>query len=468
MGLIKYLIKKVPGVLPTFRKCDGYRRMFMHFSTINKENIELSQKKLSKLTYRDLFRLHYILKTAEYNKVMLQIEDLNTKRLRSQGRIKISFILYDSAMWCGNLLYEQFAEDSRFDTEVLLCEPAGMLSTSSAKQNFLNGEKKFRNAGINVRILPLNQVYHPDADILFYLTPYFDILNKGLRFENIPLTKLIAFVDYAMYTSGWWMEANNDFPMHYLAWREFVDTKCHLQDLMKLGYRQGAGVLYTGYPRMDTFFVNPEGHFEWKLVSPNAKKIIWAPHWSINGGVNYATFQKNYHWFYQYAKEHPDTTSWVIKPHPNLMFSAVQAGVFKTDSDFHAYMSAWNSLPNAKVETGAYYQDIFKTSDAMILDSGSFTTEYPYTHKPELFLTREGEHFSSVGQAVLDAEYTADGGDFKNIQEFIEDVVIKGKDSHKQKYEEVFQQYLDYYADLGRLASKSIYEEIIKDIISKN
>lgn len=471
MGLIKEAIKKIPGVVPVYRVSkeryqilDGYVRMLRKFGATSKEKILLNEDCLSKLTYQDLYQLHYILNSKQYNAVMKQIGNLNTKRLSYQERIKVSFILYDSAMWCGNLLYEQFKKDPRFDVEVLLCEPVGMLSTSSSKKNFLDGEEKLRNAGVNVRILPLNETYHPDADILFFLTPYFHLLNEGVRIERIPLSKLIVFVDYAMYTSAWWIHTKDVFPMHYLAWREFVDTRIHLEDLAKYGFRHGEGVVYTGYPRMDTFYIDSIGNYGWKLVTPNAKKIIWAPHWSINGGVNYATFQKNYLWFYDYAKEHPKTTSWVVKPHPNLMSSAVESGVFKTDNEFHAYINAWNLLPNAKVETGAYYQDIFKTSDAMILDSGSFTTEYPYTHKPELFLTREGEKFSAIGKAILNAEYTADGGDFTNIQKFIEDVVIKGKNSQKEKYEKIFKQHLDYRATLGKLASENIYEKIKEDI----
>lgn len=108
------------------------------------------------------------------------------------------------------------------------------------------------------------------------------------------------------------------------------------------------------------------------------QKIIWAPHWSINDGYLMATFHKNYKWFFDYAQKHPYTTSWVVKPHPNLMDSAIQSGIFKTEKAFQAYLNAWDNLPNAKVETGAYYQDIFKTSDAMILDSASFTGEYQY------------------------------------------------------------------------------------------
>ena len=100
-----------------------------------------------------------------------------------------------------------------------------------------------------------------------------------------------------------------------------------------------------------------------------------------------------------------------MKPHPNLCFAVIEAGLFKSEEDYLAYLQEWDSLPNAKVVTGGYYQDVFKTSDAMILDSASFIAEYQYTHKPMLFLTREGETFNPLGQRILDVSYTADGRD---------------------------------------------------------
>ena len=62
-----------------------------------------------------------------------------------------------------------------------------------------------------------------------------------------------------------------------------------------------------------------------------------------------------------------------------------------------------------------------------------------------------------------DAIYTADGADFNRIQDFIENVVIAGQDSHKEACEKVFKKYLDYYTDLGKLASESIYDEFLKE-----
>lgn len=445
------------------KKLSAYLKLCFHFKSFNKNDIKILQGSLPELNYQDLYQLHYILTPDQYNNVMHQIAQIDSQRFRNQDKVRISFVLLDSAMWCGNTLYETLSSNPRFQVNVLLCEPKYALA-KSAQQNFYNGAKKLKESGIDVKVVKYHDDFQSDADILFFLTPYFKDINKGLSPQNLPLTKLIAFVDYGLYTSDWGIKG--DFSIRYLAWREFVDTKCRLSDICRLLYRRGDGTVYTGYPRMDIFYSNTKPVYQWKMAEPHAKKIIWAPHWSIDSGIQYATFHKNYKFFYDYAKAHPTTTSWVVKPHPELMNSTVKTGIFKDDAGYRAYMAAWNSLPNAKVETGAYYQDIFRTSDAMILDSGSFTSEYRYTHKPELFLTRDTDRFSKIGQAVINAIYTVDGADVEGIQNFIENVVIHGDDTHKDACDRVFEEYLDYYSDLGTLASESIYDEFLKEFSS--
>lgn len=442
------------------KKINAFLKLYSKFSSLSRNSIELLPETLSNINYQDLYQLHYILDNQQYNQLMHQLENINTERLKHKNIIKISFVLLDSAMWCGDGLYKMLSANPRFKVDVLLCEPKYALSPS-AKMNFYAGAEKLKQSGICVNVVRFDDIFYPDADVLFFLTPYFKDINKGLSLNSLPLTKLIAFIDYGLYTSDWGIKG--DFSIRYIDWREFVDTKERRDDIIKFLYRKGDGVLYTGYPRMDLFYQTSKPMYQWKMVNSKAKKIIWAPHWSIDSGIKYATFHKNYKWFYQYAKSHPETTSWVVKPHPELMNSTVKTGIFENDNEYRSYMNAWNSLPNAQVEIGAYYQDIFRTSDAMILDSGSFTSEYRYTHKPEMFLTRETDQFSAIGQAVIDAIYTADGADFNRIQDFIENVVIAGQDSHKEACEKVFKKYLDYYTDLGKLASESIYDEFLKE-----
>jgi len=193
------------------------------------------------------------------------------------------------------------------------------------------------------------------------------------------------------------------------------------------------------------------------------KKIIWAPHWSIKGGINQATFQWNYQLMYEFAKDYPET-SWVVKPHPTLCFSAVKENVFSSTDEYEAYLKQWDELPNAQVYTGAYYQAIFATSDGMIHDSGSFIAEYQYTQKPMIFMTREEEKFNEVGKAILEASYLVDGKDLEGIAALIQKIFIEGDDFKATERKAVFDKYLNYPKTNGMLASEFIYHSIADEL----
>lgn len=433
-------------------------KLYSKFHTLRKKNILITEEKLHTLVYEDLYDIHYILSQNEYSHVMKQIISMDIAVLQTKGKIKLSFVLYDSAMWCGDLLYQLFDKDPRFEVNVILSRRKDIVSEAAIRA-FEEGARKLRQAGLKVTVVLPDDDYKVDSDILFFLTPYLYVLHKAFQPENLPVTVLVAFVTYGLeITKG---GADFGHKIRYFTWHEFADTQLYKKNIAKYEYRGDEGVIFTGYPRMDTFYVNNVGNYKWKMVSARAKKFIWAPHWSINDGYLMATFQKNYKWFFDYAQKHPFTTSWVVKPHPNLMDSAIQSGIFKTENDFQSYLDAWDNLPNAKVETGAYYQDIFKTSDAMILDSASFTGEYQYVHKPELFLMRGTDYFNEIGHAILDDIYKANGDDFSAIQSFIDGVISGERTVKSQK---AFDCYLDYYHINGKLASEGIYEAVIKEI----
>ncbi|MBR0061021.1 MAG: CDP-glycerol glycerophosphotransferase family protein, partial [Selenomonadaceae bacterium] len=121
---------------------------------------------------------------------------------------------------------------------------------------------------------------------------------------------------------------------------------------------------------------------------------------------------------------------------------------------------AWDDLPNARVYTGAYYQDVFATSDGMIHDSCSFTAEYQYANKPMIYLTRDTQKFNKLGEEILKISYLVDGKDFDAIAAMIQRVIIEGDDYRAADRKKVFDKYLNYPKMNGMLASEYIYRSI--------
>ena len=124
-----------------------------------------------------------------------------------------------------------------------------------------------------------------------------------------------------------------------------------------------------------------------------------------------------------------------------------------------AYYQRWKDLPNGQLEEG-YYTDLFLTSDAMIHDSVSFTTEYLYTRKPTMFLVRDehtADHWNSFGIKCFDLHYHANQP--LDVEAYIKDVVIGGNDPKATERAEFYRNYL--YPKDGVMPSQKIVDTIM-------
>ena len=424
----------------------------------------LSIQSFCDMTYEYFNFLSNVAPKDDYNAFMEKVFKASAKMIRRKDKIKLGFVLYLSAEWCGDDLYYQFVNDKRFETNIFLCRRLGGGTDNELfHKDFLRGIEQFKSH--NLKVVPVDEINTdvPAQDVLIFLIPYFAKLPRVFRPANMTVKTLMAHIPYsfdiAIRSRGYYNRA-----MFHTAWRLFFSSKIGLEVYALYNSVELQRGIYSGYPRMDIFFDKKASfQFEWKMTHPDAKKIIWAPHWSINGVTNYATFQWNYKFMYEFAKAHPEI-SWVVKPHPGLFFAAVDNGVFPSTEKFKEYLQAWDDLPNAQVYTGAYYQAVFATSDGMIHDSGSFIAEYQFVDKPMIFLTRAGEKFNGVGHAILEASYLVDGKDFDAIAKMIQKVFVKGDDYKAAQRREVFDKYLNYPKATGMLASEFIYHSIADEL----
>ena len=418
----------------------------------------------AQVTYADLEAILRV-KGRETYEALFEKSIQNNLEILRHKKIKVVFLLYDASMWIGDNLYRLLEKDDRFDVEVVF----------SPRQNQKVTPLGLKNDAQGVEMLRKNHLYveedreedrhsEIDADILIWCDPYPRVRTRKFHIENIPLTKLMVIIPYCFTREDSEEALKRKFNnlMYHFAWIVFADTKYLQEVLEKYSDAGNRRVDYSGYPKMDAMYSSEHPAFIWKLCSKNAKKIIWSPHWSIHQIPRVSTFLLNYKFFYEYAKANPETTSWVVKPHPNLLFSAVCEGGFSSHEEAKAYFDAWNQLPNAQVVLGGNYSDLFKTSDAMINDSGSFMTEYQYVHKPMLHLERKEPN--DFGYRIKEILYRARGDDYKGIEAFINDVVIGGKDVMKEKREAFFEKELDYQKVNGCLASVYIYRKLVQAI----
>jgi hypothetical protein len=438
--------------------CDDFKRLS---KILPKETcMDLMARVFSELTYDHLAKLSDMLSKDDYNDLAARIFKISAEKIRRKDKIKIGFFFENPSKWCGDELYNLFARDKRFEPTVFFF-PIGDELT---RKEFVISLEKFKSHGLNIFEIKRAGEDLPAQDVLIQISPY-DNVPQSFRLINLKLTTLMAHFNYGISVTQ--RTGFYNWSFFRVLWRIFFSSLISMADCQKackVGMPRG---VYSGYPRMDIFFKrDTDFHFDWKMARPNAKKIIWAMHHTVLEhpySLNYATFQWNYKFMYEFAKVHPEI-SWVVKPHPFLPSRAVSAKIFPSIEACKEYFQKWDDLPNAQVYMGAYYQAIFATSDGMIQDCSSFIGEYQYVNKPMIYLTRPEKLFNELGKKILEASYLVDGKDLDGIAALMQRIFIKGDDYKAAERKEVFDKYLNYPEYNDMLASEFIYKTIADEL----
>lgn len=399
-------------------------------------------------SYVDLFNTFKL----PYLDLLKKVHKSNIIRIKNKNKIKIAFQIACLAEWIGDELVSLFIKNPKFDVMVVIT----WQTNTNREEEMTLLHNHFKESGLPYCFAD-GSIHPGDFDIILYTSPYAFVMENWHESE-IPLSTLVCYIPYGFYVANIQGMQYNLF-LHNICWKKFLLQKEDyiLQD--KYCGIGSYGTVFSGYPKMDKL-LDPECKktAKWKCTNNNVKKIIFAPHHSINETPFVSTFDTNYMFFLEYASEHTNTTSWVFKPHPLLGLSCVKNGVFSSLEEWDLYCQTWDTLPNAKFVEGEY-MPWFASSDAMILDSMSFISEYLYVDKPALFLTRENEGFNEYGIQVLKAYYHSKGDDYNSIMKFIE-FYIKNDNKHTIR-KEIFNNLLDYNRINGVSATEFIYNNIV-------
>ena len=436
--------------------CDDFYQLS---KTLPRETcLELMAQTFADMTYDHLANLSYMLNVDDYNDLLARIFEISAEKICRKDKIKVGFFFENPSKWCGDELYNLFAQNERFEPTVFFYAFGDELT----RKEFIVSLDKFKSRGLNIFEIKKSDSEVPTQDVLIQISPY-DNGPLALRLINLKVTTLMVYINYGISVTP-----RTGFYKGYffrVLWRIFFSSLISMEHCQKINNMMRG--FFSGYPRMDIFFnKNADLHFDWKKTRPDAKKIIWAPHHSViesPNSIHYATFRWNYKFMYEFAKSHPEI-SWVVKPHPFLLSRAVSAKIFPTIEVCKEYFQKWDDLPNAQVYYGAYYQAVFATSDGMIQDSSSFVGEYQYVNKPMIYLMRDEKKFHKLGEKILKASYLVDGKDLDGIAAMIQKVFIEGDDYKAAQRKEVFDKYLNYPKINGMLASEFIYKNIAGEL----
>jgi hypothetical protein len=265
-----------------------------------------------------------------------------------------------------------------------------------------------------------------DADVVFFQQPW------GM--ENLPRRlvsrSLGAYMHYGFILMANDQQHYNMGSFHPYLWRYFAQTEAHRELQLKNDPSAYDRISVTGYPKLDVYFSEPGESDVWAGPRNGTIRIVYAPHHSVGRrSLGMSTFGWNHQTMLNLARTTPGT-QWVYKPHPNLRYKVAQNKIMTRD-EYITYEESWSGLPNAAVYDSGRYFDIFRSSDVLITDCGSFLAEYLPTGAPIIWLASANSvGFNPVGRSLAEAYYKADS--LESLQNVFTRVVMDGHDPLKE------------------------------------
>jgi len=395
-------------------------------------------------------------------------QERKIEQICSQETCRVVFFLQTPSVWKYDALYWKLAKSEKFKPLVVV-SPYNVHLNYDKQECFRvmkQTEEFAQESGYNYvsaydwkahKWRNIKKQYCPD--VVFFTKPYKDTLPAYHIYNFLDTLTLYMPYGINLLTN---FHNNYELPFHSLLWKFLLETEFQRQYAEAYEKSHGDNVEIVGTLSEEKLMqADYEPKDVWKLQAKEKKRIIWAPHHTVDYLFNFSNFLNYCEDMLRLAEKYKDDIQIAFKPHPVLKFKLINIwGLEKTEE----YYNRWANLENGQIEQGEYI-DLFKTSDALIHDCGSFTGEYLYTRKPLLFQIRDNkvkDEFNSFGQMCLEQHYLAYS--IEETEQFIREVVIAGKDPKKAEREQFYKQYL-YPAD-GIMPSQKIFD-ILKTTLGK-
>lgn len=415
--------------------------------------------------YKDALRNHVSMVSKWYIRSFRQSQLKAAQRLKGKERIEVAFFLTIPGMWKSDYLFRLLRDNPRYHPYIVIYPYSTYKGFSKEEVDAtVERTRRFVEEKGFEYVIPYDEKRGwydvkktRDPDIVIFTTPYKDFPPRYFVYHF--RDRLTCYVPYG-FSSLNMQRVNYDLIFHNLVGLHFVETEIHRQLAEQYARNKAENVVITGYPGTEVFLrkdYTPKN--VWKPQATPKKKVIWAPHHTIDATLALSTFLLRCEDMVALAEKYRDTIQFAFKPHPLLKF---KLQLLWGEERTRNYYKRWATMDNAQLEE-ANYVDFFLTSDAMIHDCGSFTTEYLFVNKPVMYLTHDdhfAERFNPFGQKSFQCHYR--GGDVQAIEDFLQKVVLEGDDPKRADRQALYEQYLRPID--GMMPSERIVYEIEKMI----
>ncbi|MBR5327717.1 MAG: CDP-glycerol glycerophosphotransferase family protein [Paludibacteraceae bacterium] len=385
-------------------------------------------------------------------------------KLKNKQSFNVVFVVWERSIWKYDSLFKLMYKDKCFNPMILVCPLVG-LENKQMLDKVKETYSYFISKGYNT-ICACNEtadlivnIDDLSPDVIFYPTPYpYQIPKQYNQYTRLKYLKCYVNYAYVNVIYSWSIAS----AVQGLMWLYFVE--CESNKYLALSYSKSEfkNARVVGYPIYDEYQATKGDASMWKSADPKFKRIIWVPHHSIeghNGLLSFSTFLENAEKILEFAENNKDKYQFAFKPHPLLLqalYNHPKWGKEKAD----AYYKSWEEGENTVLQTGTY-MELFKSSDAMIHDCGSFIIEYLYTQKPVMYLgNNRKEQSNVVGKKAYACHYH--GTTIEDINAFLDDVVQNGNDDLKTTRKQFYNEVL--LPPNGCSVAENIINEIKKEL----
>lgn len=306
-----------------------------------------------------------------------------------------------------------------------------------------------------------------NPDIVFLCEPYENWIDESYRICGKKINYLPCHTPYSYWMTKVIYPSLSEY--HSTTWRQYYCNEYQRVSIQKNAIIGDHNLRIVGYQTIDTLMCSKSSCHDWTSDDGNRKRIIIAPHYSIPGpsSNNWAYYRGT---FLDYAEslqniavKYRNEAVFAFKPHPGLYIRLVEVWGKKRTDEYYRF---WDTADNTILAKGDYIE-LFRSSDAMIHDSGSFIVEYLSTGKPLLFLANNEQfmkrEYDDFGIRCLDMHYKAYSVD--DVWSFVDNVVINKRDDRLEERKEFIDEALRPVN--GKSAAESIIDDITINCLSR-
>ena len=379
--------------------------------------------------------------------------EMKVRHIRKKRRIKFLFILQELSQWKTEKLYCAMLNHPRF-------EPVLGITTCIHTPGAEEIVKEYcKQKGYDFILLDSEQSISKQikVDFISHQRPYSRDIHPS-HWISRNLSVPVVYIPYFLstITESWVVNQR----LCILAWREFIDNELCRKEWETIHRLHGMNYAVTGHPMMDELLAPKESIPDVWPDTGRKKRIIFAPHHTISGihldGINYSTFLENGEFMLELKERYKNQVYFVFKPHPILYQNLLSVwGKERVDN----YYNSWDDPGYSHVELNNKYISLFKHSDALIHDCGSFTVEYLFTLKPVMYLVKDEHHKDNMtlsAARAFDLHYK--GKTHSDIVSFIQNV-INGSDPLLDDRESFCKEHL--VPPHGKTACENIMDVIL-------